>query len=105
MIENIERDQEGYLKHFSDWNWDIAGSIAGEEGIELTEEHRELIVFVQNFYREFNTTPAMRMLVKAVKEKYGEEKGNSIYLHRLFPGGPAKQICKIGGLPKPVKCI
>ena len=37
--------------------------------------------------------------------EYGEEKGNSRYLQRLFPGGPAKQISKIAGLPKPVKCI
>jgi tRNA 2-thiouridine synthesizing protein E len=105
MLEKLERDNEGYLRDFSQWNWDIAEEIAKEEKIELSDEHRELITFVQNFYREFNTTPAMRMLVKAVKNKYGEEKGNSIYLHRLFPGGPAKQISKIGGLPKPVKCI
>ncbi|VEA72950.1 Sulfurtransferase TusE [Serratia rubidaea] len=45
------------------------------------------------------------MLVKAMAQKYGEEKGNSRYLYRLFPKGPAKQATKIAGLPKPVKCI
>jgi hypothetical protein len=34
-------------------------------------------------------------------QKYGEEKGNSRYLFRLFPEGPAKQATKIAGLPKP----
>ena len=45
------------------------------------------------------------MLVKAMASKFGEEKGNSRYLYRLFPKGPAKQATKIAGLPKPVKCI
>lgn len=57
------------------------------------------------FYLEFNTSPAIRMLVKAMANKFGEEKGNSRYLYRLFPKGPAKQATKIAGLPKPVKCI
>ncbi|HAV2409472.1 TPA: TusE/DsrC/DsvC family sulfur relay protein, partial [Escherichia coli] len=51
------------------------------------------------------TSPAIRMLVKAMANKFGEEKGNSRYLYRLFPKGPAKQATKIAGLPKPVKCI
>lgn len=68
-------------------------------------EHWEVVRFVRGFYLEFNTSPAIRMLVKAMANKYGEEKGNSRYLYRLFPKGPAKQATKIAGLPKPVKCI
>ena len=44
-------------------------------------------------------------LVKAMEKQYGPEKGNSRYLYKLFPEGPAKQATKIAGLPKPVKCI
>jgi tRNA 2-thiouridine synthesizing protein E len=60
---------------------------------------------VRAFYLEYNTSPAVRMLVKAMAQKYGEEKGNSRYLFRLFPEGPAKQATKIAGLPKPAKCL
>ncbi|MCG2876632.1 TusE/DsrC/DsvC family sulfur relay protein, partial [Obesumbacterium proteus] len=79
--------------------------LAMEEGIELSEAHWEVVRFVREFYLEFNTSPAIRMLVKAMTQKYGEEKGNSRYLYRLFPKGPAKQATKLAGLPKPVKCI
>ncbi|WP_127958178.1 sulfurtransferase TusE [Serratia microhaemolytica] len=101
----IETDAQGYLKQTDDWCPELAALIAAQEGIELSEEHWQVVWFVREFYQQFNTSPAIRMLVKAMAQKYGEEKGNSRYLYRLFPDGPAKQATKIAGLPKPVKCI
>lgn len=103
--KEIETDSEGYLKETSQWSEGLAVIIAEKESIALTPEHWEVVRFVRDFYLEFNTSPAIRMLVKAMANKYGEEKGNSRYLYRLFPKGPAKQATKIAGLPKPVKCI
>ncbi|PKE31468.1 sulfurtransferase TusE [Rahnella sp. AA] len=101
----IETDAQGYLKNSNDWQEGMAPLLAEEEGIQLTDAHWEVVRFVREFYLEFNTSPAVRMLVKAMAKKYGEEKGNSRYLFRLFPKGPAKQATKIAGLPKPVKCL
>ncbi|AEX51497.1 sulfurtransferase TusE [Rahnella aquatilis] len=101
----IETDAQGYLKDSQAWQEGMAPLLAAEEGIVLTEAHWEVVRFVREFYLEFNTSPAVRMLVKAMAQKYGEEKGNSRYLFRLFPKGPAKQATKIAGLPKPVKCL
>lgn len=101
----IETDAKGYLKNSGDWHEALAPILAAEEGITLSDAHWEVVNFVRAFYLEFNTSPAIRMLVKAMAQKYGEEKGNSRYLYRLFPEGPAKQATKIAGLPKPVKCI
>ncbi|WP_052284077.1 sulfurtransferase TusE [Kluyvera genomosp. 1] len=101
----IDTDSEGYLKDTTLWSEGLAQVIAANEGIELSPEHWEVVRFVRNFYLEFNTSPAIRMLVKAMANTFGEEKGNSRYLYRLFPKGPAKQATKIAGLPKPVKCI
>ncbi|HAI51339.1 sulfurtransferase TusE [Atlantibacter hermannii] len=101
----FETDNDGYLKDSSQWSEGLAEVIAAQEGITLTAEHWEVVRFVRDFYLEFNTSPAIRMLVKAMAKAFGEEKGNSRYLYRLFPKGPAKQATKIAGLPKPVKCI
>ncbi|MGR7197813.1 sulfurtransferase TusE [Klebsiella aerogenes] len=101
----IKTDSEGYLKETTQWSEAMAEVIAAQEGISLSVEHWEVVRFVRDFYLEFNTSPAIRMLVKAMANKFGEEKGNSRYLYRLFPKGPAKQATKIAGLPKPVKCI
>ena len=103
--KEIETDADGYLKESSQWSEALAEVIAQKEAITLSPEHWEVVRFVREFYLEFSTSPAIRMLVKAMANKFGEEKGNSRYLYRLFPKGPAKQATKIAGLPKPVKCI
>jgi tRNA 2-thiouridine synthesizing protein E len=101
----IDTDTNGYLKDPQDWTDELIPLLAEQEKIKLTDAHLEVIHFVRQFYVEFNTSPAIRMLVKAMAKQYGEEKGNSRYLYRLFPEGPAKQATKLAGLPKPVKCI
>ncbi|WPC72635.1 TusE/DsrC/DsvC family sulfur relay protein [Vibrio porteresiae] len=103
--KSIETDQEGYLLDSSLWEEEMIAVLAQAEGIDLTDAHREVILFVRHFYEEFNTSPAIRMLVKAMEKEYGKEKGNSIYLFKLFPKGPAKQATKLAGLPKPAKCL
>lgn len=103
--KKIDTDALGYLKDFSTWNEGLAVVLAEKEDIVLTHAHWEVIFFVQHFYKEFNTSPAVRLLVKSMEQKFGPEKGNSRYLYTLFPQGPAKQATKLAGLPKPVKCL
>lgn len=103
--KEITRDAQGYLLDPADWSEALAQHIAAEESITMSEAHWEVVHFVREFYLTYNTSPAVRMLVKAMAQKFGEEKGNSRYLFRLFPDGPAKQATKIAGLPKPVKCL
>ena len=109
MIEfegkTLTTDKHGYLLQLDDWSEAIAGHIAELENIEMTDNHWEVVHFVRNFYKEYKTSPAIRMLVKAMAKQLGEDKGNSKYLYKLFPKGPAKQATRIAGLPKPAKCI
>lgn len=103
--KQIATDKAGYLLNVDDWQTELAFIIAANEQIEMTEERWQVIHFVRDFYLEFNTSPAIRALVKAMANKYGPDKGNSRYLYRLFPKGPAKIATKIAGLPKPAKCL
>lgn len=103
--QEIATDAQGYLLDAKGWDVSLAAAIAELENITMSDEHWQVIYFVRDFYEQFNTSPAIRALVKAMQNKYGAEKINSRYLYRLFPDGPAKQATKIAGLPKPARCI
>ncbi|PKH02855.1 sulfurtransferase TusE [Psychromonas sp. MB-3u-54] len=98
-------DAQGYLLNTSLWTQELAAFIAQSESLNMTDQHWQVVFFVRDFYLEYNTSPAMRTLVKAMEKEYGKEKISSRYLYRLFPKGPAKQATKIAGLPKPARCI
>lgn len=107
MVEgrNVALDPEGYLIDLGEWSPALAETLAAEEGRELTPAHWEVIEVLRDFYRRFEAAPAMRPLVKAVKQTLGDDKGNSIYLMRLFPDSPAKVGARLAGLPKPTNCL
>ena len=101
----VEHDEEGYLTDISVWSKDLAKLIAQDEKIDMTPEHWEVVDFLREYYDEYQIAPAIRVLVKALKKKFGPEKASNKYLYELFPYGPAKQACKIAGLPKPTGCV
>ena len=100
-----ETDEEGYLVNLADWNEEIGKVLAKGENVEMTDSHWEVVNFLRDYYNEYQIAPAVRVLTKAIGKQLGPEKGNSKYLYELFPYGPAKQACKIAGLPKPTGCI
>lgn len=100
-----ETDEEGYLVNLSDWSEDVALEIAKSENVEMSSNHWEVVNFLREYYNEYQIAPAVRVLTKAIGKKLGPDKGNSKYLYELFPYGPAKQACKIAGLPKPTGCV
>jgi len=103
--KSFEVDEEGYLVNLADWDENVAAYLAQEEKVEMTDSHWEVVNFLREYYSEYQIAPAIRVLTKAVAKKLGPDKGNNKYLYELFPYGPAKQACKIAGLPKPTGCI
>ena len=101
----VETDPEGFLSDLNLWTKELAERIAAKEKLELTENHWEIINFLRQGYAENGTVPNIRLMQKAMTKEYGPEKGESKYLYGLFPYGPAKQGCRIAGLPKPTGCV
>lgn len=103
--KTYEVDEEGYLINLDEWSEDLAVHFAEKDGVELTDNHWEVINFLREYYEEYQIAPMIRVLVKAIGKKLGPEKGNNKYLYELYPEGPAKQACKYAGLPKPTGCV
>lgn len=94
----IDVNEEGFLTDRSQWNKDVAGALASEEGIELTDEHWKVIDFIESDYAEKQAIPGMRRM-----NKVGGIPTKDLY--RLFPNGPIKKAARISGYPKPASCV
>jgi tRNA 2-thiouridine synthesizing protein E len=101
----LETTEQGFLVKGSDWNEEVANYLARHERIMLTDQHWEIILFIRSYYGQYKHLPNTRAFIKAIAKTLGEDKGNSRYLHRLFPDGPLKYACKLAGLPKPPTCL
>mgnify|MGYP000278917949 FL=1 len=64
--KTYETDEEGYLANLNDWEPAVAEVMAKDEGLELTEDHWEIINFLREYYEEYQIAPAVRVLTKAV---------------------------------------
>ncbi len=101
----LKTTDEGFLVNKDDWNEIVALQIAKLNKLELTQLHWEILFFIRHYYLTFKHLPNARVFTKAIKKEFGEDKGNSRYLHKLFPQGPLKYASKIAGLPKPPTCL
>lgn len=97
--------ESGFLLDASGWNEAVAEALAARSNLRLTEAHWEIVHFIREYYLGFHHLPNARMFVKIVQKAFGAEKGNSRYLHGLFPDGPVRYACLIAGLPKPPGCV
>jgi tRNA 2-thiouridine synthesizing protein E len=95
--KTVHVDEEGYLTDFSQWDKDIAMTLAKEKGIELTDKHWQVIPLLQDKYKKEEPL-SIRGLKNSgvinIKEFY-----------ELFPGGPLKVSTLIAGIPKPKSCM
>ena len=101
MVDNkkIQTCGEGYIVNRDEWSFGFMVAQAEIEGLKLTYEHYQVIEFLRNYFDEHGVQCEVRKMVKHFKNAWDEERGNSRYLHRLFPrGGPQKQGNRLAGL-------
>lgn len=96
--EQVHVDAEGFLTEYDEWNRPLAGKLAALIGIELTDEHWQVLDFLRSDYREHGETATLRRV--AVRTGVPVKR-----LFALFPGKPAKKMAYVAGLPKPRGCV
>jgi len=95
----IETDSEGYLRNLDDWSEDFVRAQARAEGLELTDEHWQLIRFLREYYAEHGVQAQVRVMIRHFSQAWGPARGNNHVLHEIFPrGGPQKQGNRLAGL-------
>ena len=95
---DVHVDEEGFLTTYDEWDQDLAGALAAQIGLELTEEHLDVIRFLRQDFQEKGETATLRRVstVGGIPTKR---------LFELFPKKPAKKMAYVAGLPKPHGCV
>ncbi|MGZ4786631.1 MAG: TusE/DsrC/DsvC family sulfur relay protein [Acidimicrobiales bacterium] len=95
---DVHVDEEGFLTSYDEWNEDLGQALAAQIGVELTDEHRQVIRFLRQDYQQQGETATLRRVstVGGVPTKR---------LFELFPKKPAKKMAYVAGLPKPHGCV
>lgn len=93
----VDVNEEGYFTNPSQWTKEIAGEIAKEEGLVLTDQHFAIMEFLR---KRFNDGEALS--IRSINHS-GVIDVKTFY--QLFPGAPLKKATKIAGIPKPASCV
>jgi tRNA 2-thiouridine synthesizing protein E len=96
----VSTDDEGYLVDPSDWSAEVAGEMARQEGLALTDVHWIVINFMREYFEQHQIAPDARHVIKHLGSRPGCGEGRN-ELFRLFPYGYVKQACRIAGMRKP----
>ena len=99
MGKTFTVDEDGFIDSFDNWCEEWVIWVKNQEAIEeLTDEHRQVIDVLQDYYKKNGIAPMVRILSKVTKFKLK-------HIYELFPSGPGKGACKMAGLPKPTGCV
>lgn len=98
-------DEQGFLLNAKEWTEDWSQSTAIKLSINLEQRDIEIIKALRQFYFEFDLSPPMRPLVKHIKNSFGADIGNSIWLMQRYGESPARVLSQLAGLPKPKNCL
>ena len=89
-----------YLDSLQYWSLITAYGLAAAEGINLTEQHIELILWLRADYDSFGTNYDEDFLLTKLEKEFGLADAR-LHLESLFPAKSVSQWMRIAGLPAP----
>ncbi len=98
-IEMPARDGEGYLIEPREWNEDVAVALGKELGIELSDDHWDVIRFMREFYDDHQVAADARFVFWHLDKRYPGAGRKRLF--ELFPYGYVGQACKVAGMKRP----
>jgi TusE/DsrC/DsvC family sulfur relay protein len=96
--QDIHVDDEGFMTLYDEWTEDLGKTLAAQIGIDMTDDHWEVIRFLRSDFTEQGETPTLRRVTVAAGVPTKK-------LFQLFPKKPAKKMAYVAGLPKPHGCV
>jgi len=82
------------------WNRKKSRDLATSEGINLTDEHWDVIVYLRKQYLKHGLPRFARTTARALNRQFAAQGGNK-YLYSLFAGGPVTQGSRVANLRIP----
>jgi len=94
----VHVDDEGFMIEYDEWNEELGKQLGSNIGLDLTDDHWEVIRWLREDYREQGETATLRRVstMAGIPTKA---------LFTLFPKKPAKKMAYVAGLPKPAGCV
>jgi len=86
-----------------DWDIKSAEETARNDGINMSDDHWDLIRALQEYYQKAEF-PKLRQIKDALEEKF-HSRGGMKYLYQIIPGGPVAEGCRLAGLNVPAGAI
>jgi tRNA 2-thiouridine synthesizing protein E len=100
----IALDEDGHLVNVEDWSEDLAVHLAETDGLELTDQHWEVIRFIKDYYGQLAIGPMPKIIIKSLNRKHGREIYTIKKLYALFTDTPMRRACRYAGIPQTAGC-
>ena len=86
------------------WSREKSSALAESEGIQFSDEHWAVIVFMRKYYVKHGLPINARTTSRALSKQFSAQ-GGSKYLRLLFGGGPVTQGSRLANLRTPAYAI
>ncbi|MCE1238035.1 MAG: TusE/DsrC/DsvC family sulfur relay protein [Hyphomicrobiales bacterium] len=91
-------DADGYLIDPEEWTEAFARETAAALGVEMSEEHWDVVRFMREEREKHGVSPDARHVIRHLAETRGAHRNR---LFEPFPYGYPGQACRIAGMKRP----